>query len=136
MQVSFSHCHSDAKTFARYLLVSCKHGPVIPARADDSPEGHSQQEHETQHGYMSRARWTVDGPDNVPLEIECRKFSTNDEGAPIVCNFVCSAMGRHVHIDYCRVDGEASCTGSEELQHLTKRMQPAPDRAKDVLTEW
>lgn len=97
-------------------------------------KGHPQQEHETRHGSMSRTRWTVDGPDDVPLEIEGRKFSTNDEGAPMMCNLICSAMGRHVHIDYCRADDEAACTGNEELQHLTKRMQPDPDRAKDVLT--
>jgi hypothetical protein len=83
---------------------------------------------------MSRTRWTVDGPDDIPLEIEGRKFSTNDEGAPMMCNLICSAMGRHVHIDYCRAVDGAACTVNEELQHLTKRMQPDPDRAKDVLT--
>ncbi|KAF8126700.1 hypothetical protein EV363DRAFT_1401522 [Boletus edulis] len=55
--------------------------------------GHPQQEHETHHGSMSRTRWTMDGPDDVPLEIERRKFSTNDEGAPMMCNLVYSAMG-------------------------------------------
>ena len=83
---------------------------------------------------MSRTRWTVDGPDDVQLEIEGRKFSTNDEGAWMMCNLVCSAMGRHVHIDYCRADDESSCTGNVEMQHLTRRIQPDPDRAKDVLT--
>ena len=82
---------------------------------------------------MSRTRWTIDGPDDVPLEIEGRKFSTNDEGAPMMCNLVCSAMGRHVHIDYCRADDEAECTGNEELQHLAKKLLPDPDRPKDVL---
>ncbi|KAF8548560.1 hypothetical protein OG21DRAFT_1422884 [Imleria badia] len=100
------------------------------------PLGHPQQEHETRHGSMSRTRWTVDGPDDVPLEIEGRKFYTNDEGAPMMCNLVCSAMGRHVHIDYCREDDEASCAVNlnEELQHLTRRIRPEPARAKDVLT--
>ncbi|KIK74646.1 hypothetical protein PAXRUDRAFT_175036, partial [Paxillus rubicundulus Ve08.2h10] len=98
------------------------------------PLGHPQQEHETRHGSMSRTRWAVDGPDDVALEIEGRKFSTNDEGAPMMCNLVCQAMGRHVHIDYCRADDEAACAGNDELQHLTKRMQPNPDRPKDVLT--
>ncbi|KAF9231331.1 hypothetical protein BU15DRAFT_68421 [Melanogaster broomeanus] len=96
--------------------------------------GHPQQEHETRHGSMSRTRWTVDGPDDVALEIEGRKFSTNDEGAPMMCNLVCQAMGRHVHIDYCRADDEASCTGNDEIQHLTKRLLPNPDREKDALT--
>ncbi|KAF8428955.1 hypothetical protein L210DRAFT_3508644 [Boletus edulis BED1] len=96
--------------------------------------GHPQQEHETRHGSMSCTRWTVDGPDDVPLEIEGRKFSTDDEGAPMMCNLVCSAMGRHVHIDRCRTGDEAECTGNEELQHLTRRIQPNPDRPKDFLT--
>jgi hypothetical protein len=137
VHISSSHSHLDATTavtFARYLLVSCKRGPAIQTRDDDSLKGHPQQEHETRHGSMSRTRWTVDGPDDVPLEIEGRKFSTNDEGAPMMCNLLCSAIGRHVHIDYCRAADEAACTGNEELQHLTKRMQPDPDRAKDVLT--
>jgi hypothetical protein len=135
--VSFPHSHLDAKTavtFAPYLLVSCKCGPAIPTRAHDSLEGHPQREHETRHGSMSRTRWTVDGPDDVPVEIEGRKFSTNDEGAPMMCNLVCSAMGRHVHIDYCRAVDEAACNGNRELQHLTRKIQPDPDRAKDVLT--
>ena len=133
---SFTNSLSDAKTvvtFAHYLLVSFKYRGSTILRANDSLSGHPQQEHETRHGSMLRTRWTVDGPDDVPLEIEGRKFSVNDEGAPMMCNLVCSAMGRHVHIDYCRAD-EAVCTGNEELQHLTRRIQPDPDRAKDVLT--
>ena len=102
--------------------------------ANGSLKGHPQQEHETRHGSMSRTHWTVDGPDDVPLEIEGHKFSTDDEGAPMMCNLVCSAMGRHVHIDYCRADDEAACTGNNELQHLMRRIQPDPDRAKDVIT--
>ncbi|KAF8122287.1 hypothetical protein EV363DRAFT_1555266 [Boletus edulis] len=98
------------------------------------PLGHPQQEHETRHGSMARTRWTVDGPDDVPFEIEGRKFSTNDEGAPMMCNLVCSAMGRHIHIDYCRADDEAECTSNEELQHQTRRIQPDPGRPKDLLT--
>lgn len=84
---------------------------------------------------MSRARWTVDGPDDVPLEIEGCKFSTNDEleGAPMMRNLVCSAMGRRIHIDFCRADDEAACAGNNELEHLTKRIRPDPDKPKDVL---
>jgi hypothetical protein len=112
-----------------------KRGPAIPTRASNNfLKGHPQQEHEARHGPVSRTRWTMDGSDDVPLEIEGRKFSTDDEGAPMMCNLVCSAMGRHVHIDYCRADDEAACNGNEELQHLARRIQPDPDRAKDVLT--
>ena len=110
-------------------------GTALPfCRVLTTCQGHPQQEHETCHGTMSRTRWTVDGPDDVPLEIEGHRFSTNDEGVPMMCNLVCSAMGRHVHIDYCRATNEAECTGNEELQHLSKRLQPDPDRPKDILT--
>jgi hypothetical protein len=99
-----------------------------------NPPGHPQQEHDTRHGSMSRTRWAVGGPDDVALEIRGRKFSTNDEGTPMMCNLVCQEMGRHVHIDYCRADEEANCAGNDQLQHLTRRVQPNPDRAKDLIT--
>ena len=82
---------------------------------------------------MSRTRRTVDGTNDVPLEVEGRKFSTNGRGAPMMCNLVCLAMGRHVHVDYCLADDEATCAGNEELEHLT-RVQPDPDRPKVLLT--
>ncbi|KAI6027005.1 hypothetical protein EDC04DRAFT_3116261 [Pisolithus marmoratus] len=99
------------------------------------PLGHPQQEHETRHGSMSRTRWVVDESDDAAaLEVEGRKFSTNDEGAPMMCNLLCQAMGRHVHIDYCRADDPAACTGREDTQHITKRLLPDPDRPKDYIT--
>ena len=97
--------------------------------------GHPQQEHETRHGSMSRTRWTVDGPDDTAvLEVEGRRFSTNDEGAPMMCNLFCQTLGRHVHIDYCRSDDEAACTGNDEIQHIHSRLLPDPDRPKDYVT--
>ncbi|KAI6101022.1 hypothetical protein EDD16DRAFT_1716799 [Pisolithus croceorrhizus] len=97
--------------------------------------GHPQQEHETRHGSMSRTRWTIDGPDDgAALEIEGKRFSTNDEGAPMMCNLVCQAMGRHVHIDYCRSGQEAACVGNDEIQHITRNLRPDPDRPKDFVT--
>ena len=97
--------------------------------------GHPQQEHETRHGSMSRTRWTVDGPDDTAvLEVEGRRFSTNDEGAPMMCNLLCQALGRHAHIDYCRSDDEAACAGNDEIQHIHKRLLPEPDRPKDYVT--
>ncbi|KAI6027008.1 hypothetical protein EDC04DRAFT_2899498 [Pisolithus marmoratus] len=93
------------------------------------------QEHETRHGSMSRTQWTIDGPDDAAaLEIEGRKFSTNDEGAPMMCNLVCQAMGRHVHIDYCRSDKKTACIGNDEIQHITRRLRPHRDRPKDFVT--
>ncbi|KAI6032571.1 hypothetical protein F5J12DRAFT_779054 [Pisolithus orientalis] len=85
-------------------------------------------------GSMSRTQWTIDGTDDAEvLEIEGRRFSTNDEGAPMMCNLVCQAMGRHVHIDYCRTE-EAACVGNDEIQHITKHLLPHPDRPKDYVT--
>ncbi|KAF8428935.1 hypothetical protein L210DRAFT_3623712 [Boletus edulis BED1] len=124
------HNHSLDKKVIHFCEAKCENCGYFCTL----PLGHPQQEHETRHGSMSRTRWTVDGPDDVPLEIEGRKFSTNDEGAPMMCNLVCSAMGRHIHIDYCRADDEAECTGNEELQHQTRRIQPDPGRPKDLLT--
>jgi hypothetical protein len=43
-------------------------------------------------------------------------------------------MDRRIHIDYCRADDEAACTGNE-LEHLARRIQPDPDQAKGVLTQ-
>ncbi|KAF8548217.1 hypothetical protein OG21DRAFT_1449416 [Imleria badia] len=124
------HNHSQDKKVVHFCEAKCENCGYFCTL----PLGHPQQEHETRHGSMSRTRWTMDGPDDVPLEIEGRKFSTNDEGAPMMCNLFCSSMGRHVHMDYCRADDEAACTGNEELEHLARRIQPDPDRAKDVLT--
>ena len=97
--------------------------------------GHPQQEHETRHGSMSRTRWTIDGPDDTAvLEVEGTRFSTNDEGAPMLCNLLCQELGRHIHIDYCRFGNEAACTGNVEIQHIHKRLLPDPGRPKDYVT--
>ena len=75
----------------------------------------------------------VEGPDDAGLELEGRTFSSNDEGAPMMCNLVCSSIGRHVHIDYCRASRNAACYGAE-VQHIDARMVPNPDRPKDAVT--
>ncbi|KAI9455179.1 hypothetical protein BJY52DRAFT_1224795, partial [Lactarius psammicola] len=75
----------------------------------------------------------VDGPDGASLELGGRKFSSNDEGAPMMCNLVCSSMGRHVHIDYCRADQNGPCD-SVGVQHINDRMLPDPDKPKDAVT--
>jgi hypothetical protein len=82
---------------------------------------------------MMQTRWAVDGPDGVSLELGGRKFSSNDEGAPMMCNLVCSSMGRHVHIDFCRAEANGTCD-SAEVQHINNRMVPDPDRPKDAVT--
>lgn len=96
--------------------------------------GHHQQEHETRHGSMSQTRWMVEGPDDAALEIEGRRFSTNDEGAPMMCNLVCATMGRHVHIEDCRAENAAACSGNNEIQHINARSPSAMDFSKDFVT--
>lgn len=82
---------------------------------------------------MTQTRWAIDAPEDEGLELGGRKFSSNDEGAPMMCNLVCSTMGRHVHIDYCRAGVNSPCTGAE-VQHINTRMVPEPDRNKDAVT--
>ena len=82
---------------------------------------------------MTQTRWAVDNPDETGLEIEGRRFFSNDEGGPMMCNLVCSSMGRHVHIDYCRTEDNTPCEGAE-LQHIATRVVPDPDRPKDAIT--
>lgn len=55
--------------------------------------GHPQQEHETSHGSMSKTRWAIDGPEEATLEVNGRKFASNDDGAPMLCSLVCK--GNH-----------------------------------------
>jgi hypothetical protein len=82
---------------------------------------------------MIQTRWTVDGPDGIDVELGGRKFSSNDDGGPMMCNLVCSSLGRHVHIDYCRSEGSAGCS-ADELQHIRARTIPDPDKPKDAIT--
>ncbi|KIJ07932.1 hypothetical protein PAXINDRAFT_102749 [Paxillus involutus ATCC 200175] len=95
---------------------------------------HAQQEHQTRHGSMSKTRWSIDGPADASLKIEGRRFSSNDEGAPMMCNIVCQAMGRHVHISPCRAHDPAACDGNDQIQHIHKRLHPNPEAPKDFVT--
>lgn len=79
---------------------------------------------------MSRTRWAIDGPEGNSVELDGRKFSSNDDGAPMLCNLVCTSMGRHVHIDYCR--GELH--DNPEVLHINEVMVPHPDQDKDWIT--
>lgn len=94
--------------------------------------GHTQQLHETSHGSMSRTQWAVDGPDGTVLEVNGRRFGSEDDGAPMMCNLVCTSLNRHVHLDYCRTAEGQPCSGNE-IQHIggNIRLQPQPDRPKD-----
>jgi len=83
---------------------------------------------------MSNVRWSVDAPDEEGLEVGGRRFSTNDEGMPMLCSLVCKALGRHAHIDYCRAKTQAECRVNHEVEHITKKLRPDPDRLKDFVT--
>ncbi|KAI0062821.1 hypothetical protein BV25DRAFT_1885018 [Artomyces pyxidatus] len=123
------HIHSNEKQPFHFCETRCKSCGYLCTL----PLGHAQQEHETSHGSMSRTRWAVDGPDGTTLELEGHKFSSNDEGAPMMCNIVCTSMGRHTHIDFCRAQDILSCDGPE-VQHIHSRLTPDPDQPKDAIT--
>ncbi len=82
---------------------------------------------------MTQTRWSIEGPDETGIELQGRKFSSDDEGAPMLCNLVCSSMHRHVHFEYCRIQDGAACSG-DEMQHINSRMSPDPDKPKDAIT--
>ena len=42
-----------------------------------------------------------------------------------MCNLVCEAMGRHVHIEDCHVENVTTCSGNDEFQHINPRLLPA-----------
>ncbi|KAG1848075.1 hypothetical protein DFJ58DRAFT_729977 [Suillus subalutaceus] len=107
------HNHSLDQKVVHFCRARCDHCGYYCTL----PLGHPQQEHETRHGSMSSSRWAVDGPDDTGLEVEGRRFSSNDEGAPMMCNLVCQAL-----------------EGTNAVQHISKRVLPNPERAKDYIT--
>ncbi|KAF8840167.1 hypothetical protein BDN67DRAFT_952189 [Paxillus ammoniavirescens] len=125
-----SHTHSLNPKVVHFCEVRCDYCSYFCTL----PLGHAQQEHDTRHGSMSQTRWSIDGPEDVSLEIEGRRFSVNDEGAPMMCNLFCQAMGRHVHITNCRADDPDACNGDDQIQHIRKRLHPNPDDPKDFVT--
>lgn len=92
--------------------------------------GHTQQEHDTNHGSMSSTQWAIAGPDGTTVELDGRKFGSGDEGAPMLCSIYCRSMGRHVHVDYCRTELGVKCEG-QDYEHITTQMNPHPERSKD-----
>ncbi|KAH8986525.1 hypothetical protein EDB86DRAFT_2809505 [Lactarius hatsudake] len=124
-----AHIHTNNKDRTHFCESRCENCNYYCT----SPLGHNQREHETSHGSMTQTRWAVDGPDGTSLELAGRKFSSNDGGAPMMCNLVCSSQGRHVHIDYCRSGGSSTCRDTE-VQHLSTRIAPDMYRPKDFVT--
>ncbi|ELU39519.1 cytochrome P450 [Rhizoctonia solani AG-1 IA] len=123
------HSHTvDANAF-HYCNVrcpSCQYLCTLPLE-------HPQQLHETSHGSMTTTQWAIQGTNqDTRYELDGRSFGIGDEGAPMLCHLVCSAQGRHVHIDYCREPG--NCIGGTEFEHIKERMYPDPERSKDWIS--
>ncbi|KAI9462918.1 hypothetical protein BJY52DRAFT_1221931 [Lactarius psammicola] len=58
-----------SNTMALTFIVSTKYSRSTIAKPANSDSGHTQQEHDTQHGSMSRTRWAVDGPEGNCIEL-------------------------------------------------------------------
>ncbi|PAV19468.1 hypothetical protein PNOK_0440200 [Pyrrhoderma noxium] len=122
------HIHSTAMDIFHYCDKRCDNCGYVCTL----PQGHPQPEHSTNHGSMSRTRWAVEGH-NESIEVDSHKFGSNDDGAPMLCNLMCSNLGRHVHIDYCRSTKANGCNDAE-IMHIKTRMEPNPEREKDWVT--
>ncbi|KAI0692274.1 hypothetical protein BC835DRAFT_1277959 [Cytidiella melzeri] len=120
------HSHEAASNVFHYCKMRCEYCGYFCTL----PFGHTQPEHETSHGSMSKTLWAVDGPDGTVLDVGGRKFASNDSGAPMLCSMVCRSLGRHVHIDDCRSQDPATCSDAG-IEHITHRMLPEPAKAKD-----
>jgi hypothetical protein len=79
---------------------------------------------------MSRTRWAINDLEGNSLQLDGRRFSLKDDSAPMLCNFVCTSMGRHVHIDYCRGDHH----DNSEVLHINEKTVPNPYQLKDWIT--
>ncbi|KAH8114632.1 hypothetical protein DFH11DRAFT_1508603 [Phellopilus nigrolimitatus] len=124
-----AHLHSTASNPFHYCDARCDNCGYVCTL----PQGHSQPEHSTNHGSMSKTRWAVDGPNGTVVELDGHKFGSSDDGAPMLCNLMCSNMGRHAHIDYCR-DSDPTACNAPDLEHIKGRIEPNPDKPKDWIS--
>jgi len=122
------HIHSNEKPF-HFCEAQCKDCSYFCTL----PLGHAQLEHETSHGNMTGSGWDLSGRDSASLEWGGYNISSNGKEAPVMCNFVCSSIERHVHIDHCRADGNGPCDDAE-AQHINDGIGPEPDKPKDAVT--
>jgi hypothetical protein len=81
---------------------------------------------------MDNTVWAIEGTTGAFVEIQGRRFTRQDSGAPHLCHMVCAQQGRHVHIDYC-ADKNDIHEGNEAL-HIDVPMLPNPGRAKDWIS--
>lgn len=91
--------------------------------------GHPQREHETAHGSMQKAIWSIEGSEGSTIEMEGHRFGAQESGAPQLCFMYCKHLGRHAHIDFCR-NSLAYCQEAD-TEHALERIRPEPDIPKD-----
>src|SRR5258706_11485291 len=109
------HVHSTAQDVFHFCNARCEYCEYYCTL----PLSHKQPEHATSHGSMSNTAWFVHGENNGTIEVEGRKFSSGDSGAPMLCSLVCKSLGRHIHIDKCRsADDDGVCGGGPGIQHI------------------
>jgi hypothetical protein len=65
---------------------------------------------------MSHTKWVIEN-DRAGLELEGHKYAIGDSDAPMLCSLFCKTLGRHVHIDQCRLNDEGNCLGGDGIQH-------------------
>ncbi|KAH8114613.1 hypothetical protein DFH11DRAFT_1764484 [Phellopilus nigrolimitatus] len=124
-----AHLHSTAPNPFHYCDARCDNCRYVCTL----PQGHSQPEHSTNHGSMSKTRWAVDGPNGTVVELDDHKLGSSDDSAPMLCNLMCGNMGRHAHIDYCRASDPTACN-APDLKHIKSRIEPNPDTPKDWIS--
>ncbi|KAG8924163.1 hypothetical protein FRC02_010615 [Tulasnella sp. 418] len=123
-----AHSHSKAADVFHFCDAECNNCGYIC----HLPLNHPQAEHDTKHGSMQNTSWAVEGDASAVVEIQGRKYAARDAGTPHICSLVCSQIGRHAHIDYCR-SFDGSCQGNESL-HIEERMLPNAHRPKDWIS--
>ena len=82
---------------------------------------------------MEQMTWAMDGDDVAVREVQGRRFSSGDSGAPMLCSIVCGQLGRHVHVDFCRTPSGNVCCDTQ-IEHIGVPMSPDITRPKDWIT--
>lgn len=83
---------------------------------------------------MENTVWVVDGDEaDAFREVSGRRFASGDAGATVLCNQVCSDLGRHAHIDLCRTKRGKQCS-EPETEHIMDVRGPKTSTGKDWIT--
>ncbi|PVF98805.1 hypothetical protein CPB86DRAFT_757922 [Serendipita vermifera] len=90
------------------------------------PRGHIQAEHYTEHGSMRSTEWMIEN--RASIRVNGLQYATGDSGSNMLCSMVCSALGRHAHIDVCSSQCRATA-GDGEIEHIQSSIGPTVDGA-------